>query len=379
MAASVLSEHITTRNLEVHVFEKRPSFGRKLLIAGSSGLNITHAAPLNEFVKHYSGFNRETWARLLSAFGPAEWIQFIQELGLETFLGTSSRYFVKEMKAANLLKAWISKLEQQGVRFFPSSEWKIENPSSPFTHFRNEQYDAVGFFLGGGSWEETEPSWLKSFAQAGIKTVPFYPSNVGYEVSWKKEFLKEAEGKPFKNIQLTTSLGTKAGEMVVTQYGLEGTPIYFLGEIGQAYLDLKPALTEAEVLERLKSVKENLSPIRRAKKVLGLNDTALALLFHHTTEQEKTHLESFAKAIKSFPLKLEKPRPLVEAISSGGGIDLSELSMNPNSEFMITKFPRVFCGGEMLNWTAPTGGFLIQGCVTQGAIIGKNLLHYVHS
>lgn len=368
MAATRLRE----AGLDVHLFERRPSYGRKLLIAGSSGLNITHDAPIEGFVPHYSGFTPEFWERLLRRFGPRDWIAFIEAMGFETFSGTSGRYFVREMKASGLLKAWIDRLRAAGVMLHPGHEWSARAEL--------DRFDAAGFFLGGGSWEDETPSWLARFpAELGVETRPFYPTNVGYEVAWSPGFLAEAEGKPLKNIVFRTKLGEKAGELVVTKYGLEGTPVYFHGTPGPAAIDLKPALPREEVVRKMLAVKENLSPIRRAKKTLGLNETALALLFHHAPDSDRGDVSRLAAVVKAFPVELLRPRPLAEAISSGGGVALGEVHDEPGRELMLRKHPGIFCGGEMLDWVAPTGGFLIQGAVTQGAVAADNLLGWLRA
>ena len=374
MAASQLA---LSGSAEVHVFERRSGFGRKLLIAGSSGLNISHHLPIDEFAAHYEGCTKEEWKKLLTQFGPTEWIQFLnQELGLETFLGTSDRYFVREMKAANLLKAWTQFLEKHGVKFH--SEHELIGFQSTHTNITLEfktpngvttaPFDQAALFLGGGSWENEMPSWVELFRKKNIKVVEFAPSNVGYEVAWSSAFLKESEGQPLKKVLLSTSRGKKLGELVITKYGLEGTPVYFCGISGKATLDLKPDLTESEILKRLRDMKENFSPMRRVKHLLGLSPAAESLVFHHAGEA-KEQLEKLISMIKRFPIELIKPRPLEEAISSRGGVALNEIS----EIYEFKKFPRIFCGGEMLDWDAPTGGFLIQACVSQGARIGKHL------
>jgi uncharacterized flavoprotein (TIGR03862 family) len=372
MAASVLARDPFN---EIHLFERRPGFGRKLLVAGSSGLNISHHASAEAFAHHYQGWTKDYWKQLFKAFSPEQWIQFIEkELGLETFLGTSDRYFVREMKASNLLKKWTTALESQGVTFhskmelteFYSDEGGVAlqfNGESEFLHF-----DRACFFLGGGSWEETEPTWFELFKSKDISLRAFEPSNVGYNVAWSPEFLKEAEGKPLKKIIFTSKTGEKAGELVVTQYGLEGTPVYFFGNEGEAYLDLKPDLTIAQILEKCADVKENLSPMRRVKQKLSLCEASLALVFHYTPPDIKSDLKKLATRIKRFPIQLLTPRPLLEAISSKGGVKLNELS----NELELKKFKNVYCGGEMLDWDAPTGGFLIQAAISQGAWIGQH-------
>lgn len=197
--------------------------------------------------------------------------------------------------------------------------------------------------------------------------IDFEPSNVGYEVKWNEKFLQESEGKPLKKVELQTSRGKKLGELVITRYGIEGTPVYFTGITGNAFLDLKPDLSTEQIRQKLSNTKENLSPMRRVKHLLGLSEAAESLIFHHAPIDVKNDLEKMITTIKKFPIQLEKPRPLSESISSRGGIDLTELTQ----DLELKKFPGIYCGGEMLNWDAPTGGFLIQACVSQGASIGR--------
>jgi predicted flavoprotein YhiN len=252
------------------------------------------------------------------------------------------------------------------VRFVPNRAWD---------GFENAPEAAVtGLFLGGGSWEDAVPLWPEAMKRAGVRVKDFSPANVGYEVEWSEAFLKEAEGKPLKNIVFKNRHGEKAGELVVTRYGLEGTPVYFLGDSGEAFLDLKPGLTESEILTRLSAVRENWAPFRRVQKLLSLPEASLALLYHHTPESVRGNLEALVRQIKHFPVELLRPRPLLEAISSTGGIDLDEVSMEVGHELELKRFPGVFVGGEMLDWWAPTGGFLIQAAVTQGAMAGRNML-----
>ncbi len=359
----------------VTVFERRAGLGRKLLVAGSSGLNISHRLAPAEFARHYEGWDEKFWARLLRDFGTAEWISFIEkELDLETFVGSSERYFVREMKASNLLRRWTQRLESQGAVFRTRSELTDFARQADETirlsfSGESEEFDRVVFALGGGSWEEELPRWPELFRRKGIEVIPFSPANCGYEVAWSPEFLAEAEGKPLKKIVLETSRGKKGGELVVTKYGLEGTPVYFLGTPGTAYLDLKPDLTEDAVRERLDSVRENRAPLRRAKQKLALGEASLALLFHHLSERERATTAALAEKIKRFPITFGKARPLAEAISSRGGVALGEVSEN----LELGKFPGIACVGEMLAWHAPTGGFLIQAAVSMGARAGGAL------
>lgn len=364
----------------VRIFERRAGFGRKLLVAGSSGLNISHDLPGAEFAAHYSGMDPAFWRSLLAEFGPKDWTSFIErELGMETFVGTSRRYFVREMKASGLLAAWRKLLEGRGVvftsnaelaDFIPGDRWRLEFRDTRDENARTEvDADRVVFALGGGSWEDTPPRWPEVFRRRGLGVNEFTPANVGYTVEWNAPFLAEAEGKPLKKIRFGTSQGEKDGELVVTKYGLEGTPVYFHGRPGPAWIDLKPDLTAEAILARLTAVRENLSPIRRVKQKLELCEASLALLFHHLPETDRRDLSALVSRVKRFPIVLGEARPIAEAISSRGGLDLSEI----DERLALRKFPGGFAGGEMLDWHAPTGGFLIQAAVSMGARIGKAL------
>jgi len=378
-AGMMAADALATSGVSVTVFEKRKSAARKLLIAGSSGLNITYeAASLDEFSTFY-GSSANHILNALKIFSPQDWIQFLEkQLELPTFKGTSRRYFIEEMKAANLVRIWQKRLSDLGVQFKFGQECSgfrntaTQTIALDFSSGSTQEFDAVFFCLGGGSWEPDEKPlrWPGIFSANQIELVPFRAANVGYHVDWSKKFVEEAARKPIKNCTLTTARGTKEGEVLITEYGIEGTPVYFLGHSGDASLDLKPHLTETQVLEKLKSVRENLSPLRRVKRTLNLDPAALALLFHCSTKDQMKTLESTAALVKRFPLTLGEPRPLDEAISSSGGIAWNEL--HPTLE--LKRYPHVYVVGEMIDWNAPTGGFLIQACVSQAVLSAKAAL-----
>ncbi len=363
----------------VRVFEKKKGPGRKLLVAGSSGLNVTYDAPPTEFLAHYRG-PHEILQPVLAAFGPVDWLKFIERLGIATFKGTSRRYFVKGLKASGLLRAWLFSLHERGVEF--SYEHELRDFSATaggvrveFTNGVVVDCAAAVLALGGGSWEKTETPlrWPAIFSRKGLRFTPFSASNVGYRVAWPAKFLAQAEGQPLKNITLTTSRGSKRGDLMVTSYGLEGTPVYTLGETAVVYVDLKPDLTEAQILEKISAMKENRSPLRRVKKLLKLAPASLALLETAAPPDDLASLALTAALLKKFPISLLGPQPLEEAISSAGGLAWEEV----NAELMLTSIPGVFLAGEMLDWDAPTGGFLIQGCVSLGHWAGSAVLRFL--
>ena len=368
MAASVAR----TNGASVTVFERRAGLGRKLLIAGSSGLNISHDAPIEEFLDHYRTRSASRSSacddRLISAvreFPSHAWVEFVRGLGHECFVGTSGRWFVREMKASGVLQSWTGKLKSDGVEFLASHP--IE--SVPALEELRSRYDSVVLALGGASWEDSPPRWPSMLEELGVLVGAFTPSNVGHEVAFPPELLREAEGKPIKNCTLTTPLGTKQGELVVTRYGLEGTPMYFVGTPGEATLALKPELSLDEWMALLRRpARENLSPMRKLKKVGGLSDAALALIYHLTPAPVRENLTSLGLRVHRFPIRLGSPRPLEEAISSAGGVRWDEL----DEGLMLRKLPGVYCAGEMIDWDAPTGGFLIQASVALGAKAGRH-------
>lgn len=374
MAASTLAK----AGVAVTLFEKNKGPGHKLLIAGGSGLNVSNALPPAEFTTHYSG--NIGWIDLFGKFSVADWLGFIATLGLETFEGTSGRYFVREMKASGLLRRWLDALEKAAVIFHYNAEcagWETSAPKITL-HFHeqaSQTFDAVLFALGGGSWLKEEARWPGLFTKHGIAVLPFRSANAGFSVAWGKKFISEAANQPLKNIEFHSRLGRKKGDLMITEYGIEGTPVYFLGESGACSIDLKPDLEEKEITARLDSVRENLSPLRRAAKKLYLEKTTLALLYHHAPPAALESNAALAHAIKTFPLVLGDARPLTEAISSLGGINLDEI----DSDFQLRKTPGVFVAGEMLDWHAPTGGFLIQACVSQGFAAAQGVLKYLRA
>ncbi len=377
MAATVAAR----AGLKVVIFEKRNAPAHKLILAGKSGLNVTHDCPLETFHTHYRG-DQQFIKKCLAQFSPKDWLKFLSDLSIKTFLGTSRRFFVEGLHSDQLLGAWIKRLKGMGVEFVYGHEvtdFSIEANKRIKLEFAGKgitEFAAVCFCLGGASYSGGEAiSYPKLFLNKGIGFEPFRASNVGYEIDWSPAFLKEAEGKPLKNIALTTGRGTERGELMVTRYGLEGTPIYMLGEAGPAFLDLKPDLSKEDILKKLSSLKKKMSPIRCVQHALNLCPAAFALLYHGTNTDQKKSLEKMTGLIKKFPLTFKNPRPLDEAISSAGGLKLDELDKN----LMLKKIPGVFVAGEMLDWDAPTGGFLIQACVSQGFVAGRGMVNSIQS
>lgn len=372
MAATVLAR----AGVAVSIFEQHHSAARKLLIAGKSGLNVSHRPRDRELASFYTG---ESFEKQLQVFGRSEWLAFLHDLGIETFEGTSRRDFVKGLKAGPLVKAWVSHLEELGVTFHFDhclEDFEVSDQGVVLTFNRQTKFccDAAVLALGGASWLDEKhafewPQWLKD---KGVGVSAFKPANAGFAVAWSEGFLKEADGLPLKNTVLHSEEGEFPGEVVVTQTGLEGTPVYNLIKPQHITLDLKPDLSLSEIRSKLEArkQKENMSPLRLVKATLNLTPAALALLFHELDADTKSDLVKLAEMIKAFPLHLTKQNDLSQAISSAGGVEFSAL----DDSGMLREYPGVFLAGEMRDWHAPTGGFLIQGCVTQGWQAAQALL-----
>lgn len=383
-AALMAAEVLTRAGKSVHLYEKRKSPGRKLLVAGSSGLNISSSYALDEMRAHYKGANAAYWKQLFEKFSVQDWLRFVEDLGFKTFEGSGHKFFIKEMKAAGFLKKWVERLEQRGAVFHYGCEITDyhRNASGQFEMRSFETpvdgaFSAICFALGGGSYETEEKPlrWPQIFQSKGIAFAELKPSNVGYKVDWNEAFLKEAEGKPLKNVTLSSSKSSKQGELVVTRYGIEGTPVYFAAAVGENFLDLKPEWSEEEIYAKCMAVKENLSPLRRVKKKIPLSEAAMALLFHHLPKDITSDLRMLVRAIKKFPFQTTGTQPIDEAISTSGGICMEEL----DDGNMLKKEPGIFLAGEILDWDAPTGGFLIQACVSQGYAAGQAISFFLDS
>lgn len=383
------AEVATAQGVKVTLFEAKPSVGRKFLIAGRGGLNLTHSEPLEQFATHYhskaspDGF----WTSLLRDFDNLSIRLWAQELGIETFIGTSGRVFPKEFKAAPLLRRWIERLRSSGIVFQTKHlllEIKPIDDHFLLTFqteegFQQRSFSAVILALGGGSYPETGSTgeWISLLQKLGITTIPLTPANCGWEVNWDPDILKQAEGLPLKNITVTAGEKTIAGELLITRYGLEGGALYQLGASLRTLkepsltLDLKPSFSSEELAKKIQHTSNNLfdSAIISWK----LSKAAISLLKHFIKQESLATPLSLAKAAKSLCLPLSGPRPLAEAISSAGGVAFSEL----DDSLMIKRLPGLFVAGEMIDWEAPTGGYLLQGCFATGTRAAKGACRFL--
>jgi uncharacterized flavoprotein (TIGR03862 family) len=385
MAASVLADAGVT----VALYEAMPSVGRKFLVAGHGGLNLTHSEPLAEFVKKY-GARAGFLGRLLESFSPDDVRKWAEKLGVPTFIGSSGRVFPTDLKAAPLLKSWTDDLKKRGVVLHTHHRWTgisgrdvlFLNPdSAPVT----VTPDATLLALGGASWPQTgsDGSWTTILEKLQIQVNPLRPANCGFEIAWSKPFIACCDGQPLKNVALCAGGAKAHGDLMLTQYGIEGGAVYELSarlrdeiaQHGQATLtlDLKPGLSLHDVATRLNQPRGKRTLSEHLRKTLQLPPTVFTLLREVATAEELTKMENLATRVKNCALTLTAPRPIAEAISSAGGIDLSEL----DERLMLKRLPGVFAAGEMLDWEAPTGGYLLQGAFSTGVATARGIIAFL--
>jgi uncharacterized flavoprotein (TIGR03862 family) len=379
------AEVAATGGAEVTLFEGKASVGRKFLVAGRGGLNLTHSEPREEFITRYSG-PRELWASLIADFDAEALRAWAAGLGAETFAASTGRVYPRALKGAPLLRRWVQHLRQLEVRFVLNHHWRgLHREERWRVEFEERtgqtnsiEADAVILALGGGSWPETgsDGAWTSILEGLGVAISPFQPANCGWELAWPPELLARAEGHPLKNI-VARAGGTEArGELLITRYGLEGGAIYQLGPnlrtlaIPELMVDLKPAHTVDQLVAKFGPIQRNF--LAESRPRWRLSDAAHAVLAFCTRDAAITSAESLAQMAKHCRLPLRGPRPLAEAISSAGGVPWTEL----DDTLMLQRLPGVFLAGEMIDWEAPTGGYLLQGCFATGTRAARGALAY---
>lgn len=360
---------------EVTVCDAQRSVGRKFLLAGRGGLNLTHGESVENFPARYVD-EAERWRDLLRDFGPDKLRAWAAELGVETYVGTSGRVFPRGQKAAGLLRAWLRRLRASGVQFRTGARFiglarDADGWRTIFQTTDNRssiKADAIVLALGGASRPETgsDGQWPAILATHGIKITPWEPANCGWEIDWPPALLARAEGLPLKNLTVRAGDEAVSGELLITAHGLEGGAIYRLGRTLRVMsepsiaIDFKPQLTVETLRERI----ANLQGPREWLRAWKLSAGAVALLETISPSEDREHLLS---QVKNFVLPLRGPRPIAEAISSAGGVPWAEL----DESLMLRKLPGVFVAGEMIDWEAPTGGYLLQGCFATGTRAGR--------
>jgi uncharacterized flavoprotein (TIGR03862 family) len=384
MAADVLSPFH-----EVHIYEKEKGVGQKFLVAGKGGFNITNGLKGKELAAKYSPdyFLKEA----ILDFDSAAVREWLQQMGIPTFEGSSGRIFPeKGLTPADVLSKLKKKLTTQGVEFHLKHAFTGFDTDQNLT-FKNGRKNIVVnadyaiFALGGASWPVTGSTgeWAKIFAANGIHTLPFQSSNCGIHINWPESISTNHTGKPLKNIAVTVNGIRNKGEVLISDYGLEGNAIYPLvpeirnsltaNEKVQISIDLKPFNSEEQLLNKVKG--KTSTRTKNYAEIFNLDSVQLALIKAFTTKEIFLSPELFAVGLKQITLPVESLRPVEEAISTIGGIDLSEM----NTDFSFKKHPDLFAIGEMLDWDAPTGGFLLQGCFSMGHWVGRKILERVNS
>jgi uncharacterized flavoprotein (TIGR03862 family) len=385
MAADVMS----AAGVGVSVFDGMPSIGRKLLLAGRGGLNLTHSEPLDVLLGRY-GAARDFLADAIREFPPDALREFAHDLGVETFVGTSGRVFPRSMKASPLLRAWLARLSRQGVELRTRHRFVgFDEVNRPLIAAESRPpmavpADAVVLALGGGSWPRlgSDGAWVRRVADLGIRVQALEPANVGIKIDWSDHFRERFSGEALKRIAIVVGDDGQRGEAVVTVSGLEGGAVYALtpalrqalarGE-AEVRIDLRPDIDASDLAGRLSKPRGKQSMATWLRKTIHLAPVAIALLRERWGDASPTDALELARTIKDVRLPVTGLCGLERAISSAGGISLDE----GGPQMMLRRLPGLFVAGEMLDWEAPTGGYLLQGCFATGHAAGRGVLGYL--
>jgi uncharacterized flavoprotein (TIGR03862 family) len=394
MAAEVLSE----QGLQVDVYDAMPSAGRKFLLAGKGGLNISHSEPKDRFLSRY-GTRQNQLKPMLEAFGPEALTDWVHGLGVKTFTGTSGRIFPAEMKAAPLLRAWLHRLRSSGVNFYMKHQWLgwCDGDYSQLRFLtadgeRHIRTDAVVLALGGGSWPKfgSTGAWVPVLLQQGVQVAPLQPANCGFDVNWSEYFRHHFAGEPLKSvvISFTDRHGaavSRKGELVITANGVEGSVIYAMSaflrdEIAASgtvdiHIDLVPDQNLQALIDSVSLPRGKLSMANHLRKRIGIYGVKAGCLREIASKTDFDDPARLCSLIKMLPVRLVAARPIDEAISSAGGVIFDAL----DDQLMIRAMPGVFCAGEMLDWEAPTGGYLLTACFASGRSAGYGVEAWLRS
>ena len=382
-AGLMAAETLTAAGHAVEVFDAMPSAGRKFLLAGKGGLNLTHSEAFDSFVGRFAE-RAETLRPLLQAFDATALRAWARGLGIDTFVGSSGRVFPQEMKAAPLLRAWLHRLRGQGIAFHMRHRWRgfepggglrFDAPQGSVSHVPR----ATVLALGGASWPQlgSDGAWVNELAAIGADVAPLKPSNCGFDAAWSEHFVQHQAGQPLKGVTLTFEGWHQAGEFVVTAGGVEGSLVYAasarlrdrIAATGEAvfHVDLLPARSLEWVQRELAHPRGPRSLSTHLKTRLNLHGVKSALLWERVPKAQMTDPVALAAAIKALPIRVTAPRPVAEAISTAGGVSFE--SLDPG--MMLRSRPGVFVAGEMLDWEAPTGGYLLTACFATGRAAGQ--------
>jgi len=363
-AGLMAAETIADAGFSVVIADAKPSFGRKFLMAGKSGLNLTKHEPLEQFLSHYE----DDWIKpIVSDFSPTYVSDWARGLGQEVFTGSSNRVFPKTMKASPLLRAWLNRLRSKGVSFQTRYRWIDWNNGAVFETpqgRKNVEAKIVVIACGGSSWARlgSDGKWASILLKMGVQTTPFQPINMGFDVAWSAH-MKPYFGQPVKPLRLKAGNTSVRGEIVLSNTGIEGGGIYTLSKHlrngASLELDLAPDVSAKDLAQKITKQSPKASRANLLRKALKLSPTKLALINECARDAKGDDL---VWAVKSLRIPLLKPRPMDEAISTSGGVPYDALT----SDLMLKHQDGVFCAGEMLDWDAPTGGYLITACLATG-------------
>ena len=385
-AGLIAAETLSAAGAGVTVYDRMPSAGRKFLMAGRGGLNLTHSEPFEQFLNRY-GPAAKYLKPALRDFTPEHLRQWCENLGQPTFVGTSGRVFPRSLKASPLLRAWLARLEIQGVRFALKHQWTgwdLENNLifiAPEGIEKRVKPDATLLALGGASWPRlgSDGGWTEIMKKENIATAPLRPANCGFTAPWSDIFRRRFAGQPLKSITLTFAGCTLPGEVMITERGLEGGLIYALSSSirdaiefsseATLFLDLRPGLPLPELARRLEASRGRDSFSNYLRKTTGLSPAAIGVVYECGGGKEMTSGQ-LAALIKALPVRVTAPFSLDRSISTAGGISFDAV----DDYFMLRKKPGVFIAGEMLDWEAPTGGYLLQACFSTGVCAAHGIL-----
>ena len=384
MAAYILSRN----NFNVTIYDRKPTLGRKFLLAGRGGLNITHSECKEEFLKKY-GKAANIFEKILENFSQKNLMDFCEMLGEKTFIGSSGRVFPKSFKASPLLRSWLYKLKNQDVKMKNNHDWIGWDDNKLI--FKTETTNIIVdpnitlLALGGLSWPKlgSDGSWIKILKKDDIKISKIQPTNCGFFVKWSNIFKNRFAGYPLKSIELSFKDQKIKGEFIITKEGIEGGVIYSISsmlreninEMGYAevIIDLKPDFSIEKIRHLLLKPKLKLSTTNYLRKTLNLSDVAIGLLMEFKNKEGKYNqqISNLAHTIKSYKIILDKPFSIDRCISTAGGISFKSI----NKDFTLINKPNTYVAGEMLDWEAPTGGYLLQACISNGACVANNIIN----
>lgn len=393
-AGLMAAETLRAAGLQVDLYDAKGSVGRKFLIAGKGGMNLTHSDPFDIFVTRYHERQDAvaTWLRGFDADALRAWAR---GLGVDTFVGTSGRVFPSDLKAAPLLRGWVRRLREQGVRFHVQHRWLGWNDEGALRFATPDgetvvQTDATVLAMGGGSWPElgSDGAWVDALDAKGIATAPLQPSNCGFDIGWSEHLATRFAGEPLKPVvahwqEADGKAHQRQGECVLTATGIEGSLVYALSPMlrdaiardGEAVLvlDLLPGRDEADLARRLAKPRGSRSLSDHLRREAGVTGVRAALLYEVLDKAALADPAKIAATLKRFPFRLQRPRPIAEAISSAGGVPIEAL----DEHLMLRALPGVFAAGEMLDWEAPTGGYLLTACFASGRRAAQGVIDWL--